>query len=268
MPDFSPQLVQDNLHGSRLRGPIHYQAATSSSNDSARALALAGEAEGAVVVAGEQTAGRGRRGRTWHARPGQALLFSLLLRPTARPVSDWPLLCTAMGVAAAEACARCAPGPFQTKWPNDLVCGGRKLGGILLEARAPEFLVLGMGLNLYGETASLPAEVRDLATTVEAASDEGVRVPAELLLAAVLNCLDGLYGLWLAGETAALIDRARRLESTLGKALLVKRGGEELRGTAMDLTPAGGLLLRSEGGDVVLEAGEVQSVRAGGAGAA
>src|SRR5688500_5632182 len=130
---------------------------TTSTNDRARALAIAGAPHGTLVTAGSQSAGRGRQGRTWAAPPGRALLLSLLLR------SYDPLLPLRAGLAVADLAGPAA----LVKWPNDVLLDGRKLAGVLVEARPDEgWAVLGMGVNVAVELAELPADVRARAATL------------------------------------------------------------------------------------------------------
>ena len=131
-----------------------------STNTVARELAEAGAPNGTVVTADEQTAGRGRQGRTWTAPPGSALLFSAIVRPLGK---RHPLLPLAVPLAVCETAERLRPGiECKVKWPNDVHLEGRKLAGILIEARPQEeWAVLGIGLNLTIAEDEFPEELRD-----------------------------------------------------------------------------------------------------------
>lgn len=252
-----PALVVELLRGQRLRGPVVYHDVTGSTNDEVTVLAQAGGAEGTVVVAGTQTTGRGRQGRVWHAPEAQTLMFSLLLRPPV-PVQKWPLLSSMASVAIVSALPEAVPSGIGTKWPNDIVHQGRKLCGILVEARAPDFAVIGIGLNVFGVTSDWPDDLQTTATTLEAAT--GVTIGREELLARVLNSLDECYDLMLTGDIA-LIERQRELETTLGKELVMKVGQRQVRGTAVELTALGELILETAGDTLTISSGEVQQVR-------
>ncbi|MHB8997366.1 MAG: biotin--[acetyl-CoA-carboxylase] ligase [Armatimonadota bacterium] len=252
---FDPVFVAEQLHGQRLLGPVIYHDVTDSTNDDVSALAQAGGAEGTVVVAGTQTAGRGRQGRVWHAPAAQTLMFSLLLRPPV-PVQKWPLLSTMASVAIVIALPEASG--IGTKWPNDIVHQGRKLCGILVEARAPHFAVIGIGLNVSGDTSDWPDDLPATATTLEAAL--GITIGREELLARVLNSLDECYDRMLTGDHA-LTERQRELETTLGKELVMKVGQRQVRGTAVGLTALGELILETAGGTLTISSGEVQQVR-------
>ena len=138
-----------------LGAPRVHHRRTGSTNDEARALALAGAPHGALVTASEQLAGRGRGGRRWEAPPGSALLCSLVAaRPAVRCCS------LRAGVAVADA----LDARTQLKWPNDVLIDGRKVAGILVEARPRErWAVLGIGVNVAVELAQLPSELRETA---------------------------------------------------------------------------------------------------------
>jgi BirA family biotin operon repressor/biotin-[acetyl-CoA-carboxylase] ligase len=148
-----------------------------STNAELRRLASAGAPEGTVVVAGRQSAGRGRRGRTWYSEPGLGLYLSLLLRPCgeAREATRWTV---AASVAACGACrCHCGNGAV-IKWPNDVMFEGRKLGGILVEMRSaggrPQDLVVGIGLNVNHRADDFPPELREAATSLHLATGRGM----------------------------------------------------------------------------------------------
>lgn len=241
-----------------VRGPVTFKLVTTSTNDDVRQLAADGAAEGAVVVAAEQTAGRGRLGRRWSGQPGQTLMFSVLLRP-ALPLEKWPALAVVAGLAATRACAEASGAAIGTKWPNDIVFGGRKLGGLLLEARAPHFAVLGIGVNVHGRPTDLPPELQETATTLAAITS--APLSSEKLLLSILQHLDQRYHLLLTGQQEALLTEQRERETLLGQQVLVTIGGETVTGQATDVTAAGELVLQTAAGRRVVSSGEVQRVR-------
>src|SRR5215212_8533594 len=152
----------------RLGHIILNQTVTTSTMDDAERLAVAGAEEGLIVVADEQTAGRGRAGRSWHAPPGTALLCSVLLRPPLPPdrLSTLPLIA---GVAVAEAIEDCAPVTCRLKWPNDIWIEDRKVAGILMNAATTagtvDRVVLGIGVNLTARQDELPPNATSLAVS-------------------------------------------------------------------------------------------------------
>jgi BirA family transcriptional regulator, biotin operon repressor / biotin---[acetyl-CoA-carboxylase] ligase len=208
---------------------------TTSTNDRARELALAGAPHGALVTAGAQSAGRGRQGRTWAAPPGRALLLSLLVR-------EWDRL---LPLRAGLAVADLAGGAAVVKWPNDVLLRGGKLAGVLVEARPPEWAVVGIGINVAVDLASLPPDVRERAATLG-------RPPhaLEATLDELLDLLRDRLAEPAAGSLASLRDRDALLDRPIRWA-----GGE---GTGAGIDDAGALLVRRADGSVqTLEAGEV-----------
>jgi len=217
-----------------LGRPRLHLRATTSTNDRARALAIAGAPHGALVTAGEQSAGRGRQGRTWVAPPGRALLLSLLLR------SYDALLPLRGGLAVADL----AGGAARVKWPNDVLVEGGKLAGVLVEARPQSgWAVLGIGVNVAVELASLPSDLR--------ASTLG-RPPEALeeTLDELLACLERRLAEPAADSLAALRSR----DALLGRRVRWDGGS----GIGAGIDDAGALLVRvADGGFRALEAGEV-----------
>jgi BirA family transcriptional regulator, biotin operon repressor / biotin---[acetyl-CoA-carboxylase] ligase len=209
---------------------------TPSTNDRARALAIAGAPHGALVTAAAQTAGRGRQGRTWVGPPGRALLLSLLLREYD------PLLPLRAGLAVADLAGQHA----RVKWPNDVLLGGRKLAGILVEARGQDgWAVLGIGVNVAVDLADLPPEVRDGAATLGRSPDQ-----LEPTLGELLRLLERR----LTEPPDACLG-ALRARDALRDQPVRWAGGE---GTGAGIDDAGALLVRLADGSVrTLDAGEV-----------
>lgn len=150
-----------------------------STNDHARELADRGAPHGTVVVAEEQTSGRGRRGRAWTAPPGTSLLLSMVLRP--RSAGAETLLSLRLGIAAARAIESTVPVVVGVKWPNDLVVDGFKIGGILCEgareAGRTVHMVAGIGINLRQQDSDWPEPLRGLAASLEARAGAPVQTP-------------------------------------------------------------------------------------------
>lgn len=228
-----------------------------STMDAARRAAERGAPEGAVVLAERQTRGRGRFSREWVSQPGQNLSLSIVLRPTLERLRA---LNMAASVALVDA-IRAATGLAATvKWPNDVRVDGRKVAGILIEARttssSPGYAVLGVGLNVnHDPTPSLPppAEATSLAAAL------GRPVDRLAVLQAFLRSLDALYA--PNADAEALFRRWRDSLDTLGQRVRVAWGGDGApiaEGIAAAVTPDGDLLLRrDDGATVALNAGEV-----------
>ena len=220
------------------RPRLHLRA-TPSTNDRARDLAIAGAPHGTLVSAGVQTAGRGRQGRAWAAPAGSALLCSLVLR------EHDDLLPLRGGLAVADLAGTGA----QVKWPNDVLVGGRKLAGVLVEARPQEgWAVLGIGVNVAVDPAELPPEVRDRAATLgrprgalEPALDELLRALATRLAQPARDCLAALRA------RDALLDRPVRWAGGAGTGAGIDDGG------ALLVRRADGTLAALAAGEVHLE---------------
>jgi BirA family biotin operon repressor/biotin-[acetyl-CoA-carboxylase] ligase len=248
-----PERVREDLAASTRFRDIRLLDVTDSTNRVVSELAGAGSGEGIVVVADHQTSGRGRLERTWEDEPGSALLVSLLLRPAALPLERWHLVTAAVGLAAKDACARVAGVEAELKWPNDLLCCGDKLAGVLAETAAGG-VVVGMGLNVH--SAPPGAACLDQAA--------GRRVGRADLLEAWLRRLDVLLDRW--------DDVARRYRqecATVGRAVLVEQNGQVISGTAEGIDAGGRLLVRPDPGHltgagpgtVALSAGDVVHLR-------
>ncbi len=210
------------------------------------ALAADGAADGTVVVADSQTAGRGRRGRSWLDEPGASLLASIVLRPRLDPVR-LPGLSLAAGIAVAEALTRAAGLSPRLKWPNDVLVGGRKIAGILLESRltgAPESgrvtAVLGVGVNLSQRL--FPADLAQRATSVWLVS--GRLVDRDALLAALIDALREWRRRLEYRGFAPVRARWRALADTLGRTVTV----DGVSGVAVDIDVDGALIVNDAEG--------------------
>jgi BirA family biotin operon repressor/biotin-[acetyl-CoA-carboxylase] ligase len=224
----------------RLGRPRLHLRATTSTNDRARALAQDGAPHGTLVTTAQQTAGRGRQGRTWSAPPGRALLLSVVLR-------DRPAL---LPLAAALAVAEVAGADAQIKWPNDVLLDGRKVAGILAEGRPQDgWAVLGIGLNVALRIEDLPPELHDTAGTL------GLE-PADLepTLERVLDALERA----LALDEATLLGAYRARDALRGREVTWAAG----HGRAAGIDDTGRLVVElAEGGRTALSAGEVHLER-------
>src|SRR6516164_7764874 len=249
---------------------IEVVPSTGSTNADLLARALRGEPEGVVLAAEEQTAGRGRMGRTWTSPPRAALTFSLLLNPAVPPARrGWLPLLT--GVAVAAAVTEVTGIRTGLKWPNDVLAGNvlageGKLAGILAEA-AGDAVVVGIGLNVSTEPAELPRPLPGAlpATSLRAA---GAQAPdREELLLAILAGFERWYRPWRQAsgdpDRSGLREEYVRWSATIGRTVRAELpGGQALSGSAAGVDPDGRLLVRvSSGAEVAVAAGDVVHLR-------
>lgn len=224
----------------------HYRI-TESTNSRASELAEAGAPSGTVVTAEEQTAGRGRHGRRWAAPPGGALLLSALVRPLELGHRLLPL---AVPLAVCEGVESLAPVRCEVKWPNDLWIERRKVGGVLIEARPPEWAVIGIGLNLAIEPKEFAANLRWPATSV------GHDVTVEAALADVCEAL----GRWVGAPEERVLAQFRERDALREHRVSWEGKGEggEGSGVAEGIDEEGNLVVRTGSGEVRhLGSGEV-----------
>ena len=238
---------------------VRWLAATGSTNDDVLALARAGAPEGIVVVADHQTAGRGRKGRTWQAPPGASLLMTVLLRPPAAVADLATMVCAVSLAEAVEDVTGIAP---RLKWPNDLVVGDRKLCGILAEADwqrdGAVAVVVGIGLNVSWPTP-LP---NGIAETMTALNLLGATTTREEVLGAFLTRLEARYGPLVAGaDRAPVLDAWRARSATIGRHVRVELPDRTVDGTATGVTAEGHLIVDTGAGTETFAAGDVIHVR-------
>jgi BirA family biotin operon repressor/biotin-[acetyl-CoA-carboxylase] ligase len=221
--------------GGTLGRPHLHLRRVDSTNTRARELAAAGAPHGTLVTAAEQTAGRGRQGRTWSAPAGRALLCSVIVR---QPPRLLPLL---TGVAVAEVAGLQA----QLKWPNDVLIAGRKVAGILVEGRPQEhWAVVGVGMNVAVRESDFPDELLGRAASL-GLGPEAIEPTLRTLLAAL--------GSWLAATPETVLAAVRDRDALQGREIHWSGG----RGRADGIDGDGRLLVITEDGPRALDAGEV-----------
>ena len=239
---------------------LHCSPELPSTNDRARELADDGAAHGEVVIAESQTAGRGRRGRSWSSPAGRNLYLSVILRPSLPPQRA-PELTLVASVAACEACRKSGV-DAGIKWPNDLLVGGRKVAGILTElsaeADAVHWVVLGLGVNLNAGPEDFPEDLRAVATSL--AIERGQPVPRALFAAALLSELEQWLDLHAAEGFEPIRSAWRDRSVTLGREVRVDGDGGEIAGIAEDIDASGALLVRGSAGLSRVVAGDVRLV--------
>lgn len=240
---------------------IHYEESLSSTNARAFELANDGASHGEVVICEQQTQGRGRRGRSWISPPGLNLYFSVILRPELPPQRA-PELTLVAAVALAQT-LREGGAHAEIKWPNDLLVDDRKIAGILTELSAEpdrvHFAIVGIGVNLNSRKDDFPAELAGAATSLRLV--RGDRVPRALFAAALWTRLEEWLDVHAEQGFGPIRAAWKDHAATLGRDVLVKSEGRELRGLAEDIDDAGALLVRTESGLERVLAGDVEQLR-------
>ena len=276
MSDLSAEAIAAALTTRRLGRPVLYFPRTGSTNDVAHERAAAGAAEGLLVIADEQTVGRGRLDRRWWAPPGSSLLMSLLLRP-ALPPDRAGQLTMCLGLAAVEGIEAVTGLRPALKWPNDLLLEDRKLGGMLTELRLEgerlTYAVLGLGVNVNvtfdeGRTTNdenssslVLGPSSDLANTaISLSMILGREVDRLALLAVLLARCEVWYERALAGESPHAAWAARL--DTVGRRVTVATTTGSVAGMAVGVTPEGALLVRGDDAvEHVIWSGDVTALR-------
>ena len=251
MTELDLPAVERLLHTREIGRRITYLATTTSTMDVARAEAAAGAPHGAVVFAEEQTAGRGRFGRRWVSPAGRNLYLTLILRPDAGHLRRLSMVVPLAICRAVEAVTPLRPA---IKWPNDVLVGGRKLAGVLIEGESSGaellYALAGIGLNVNDPIDD--PEIADIATSLSRQSGE--ETPREPVLAALLNELERAY----SAPPDELYSGWRSRIATLGQPVRLTFRDEVYEGTAEDVDDEGSLILRlADGTRRTFEAGEV-----------
>lgn len=242
---------------------IHHFTSLGSTNDHLKEMIAA--TEFTCVVADEQTAGRGRRARTWHSSPGSGLYLSILLLPRTDSSSKLPLISLLAAVAVAETLIERGIEGVDIKWPNDVLVNDRKISGILAEALSEGSeslrLILGVGVNLNHQ--SFPPELSETAASL--AMITGERVVVEEFRDQLLEKVALWYEHWRRDESTLIVDRWRRLSTyARDQRVIVTLDEEKIIGVTDGLTETGALRLIVDGGEIkTILAGEVTRLRKG-----
>jgi len=232
-----------------------------STNTRCAELAREGAPEGTIVFGRQQTAGRGRLGRQWLSPPDSGLYMSILLRPTAA-IGELPAITLGIGVAVAKAIFATSGLRIGLKWVNDIICDDRKVGGILAEMpsgdRSKPALVIGIGINTRFDSKDIPDELRDKVYWLEAAL--GTEYDTNVLAAEICQQVEDVYTSMQHGGTRKVLDEWRAFSVTLGQEVICTTPSREVRGTAIDISDNGALIVETHNGREELLGGEI-SVR-------
>ncbi|MBY0116056.1 biotin--[acetyl-CoA-carboxylase] ligase [Paenibacillus sp. FSL L8-0435] len=216
-------------------------------------LAEQGQAEGAVVVAEEQTGGRGRFGRQWFSPPGKGIWMSVLLRPDL-PLQHTPQLTLLTGVAVCRAVRACSGADAGIKWPNDLLIDGRKVCGILLESTVEDhevrYCIAGIGVDVNFDPEDYPEDLTTIATSLK--METGQPVDRTKLTAAILTELEQLYYLYQKEGFGVISALWEALSVSMNREITVTNPHGVIEGKAIGLDPSGALIVEKRDGEHTL----------------
>ncbi len=242
-----PWEVKYNLGNKLIARDVLYFEKLISTMDKAIEMARDKTAEGVLIIAEEQTKGKGRMGRTWLSPKHKGIYLSLILKPKITP-QEAPVLTLITAVAVCEAIQQELGVDAQIKWPNDILLNNKKIGGILTELNAEtdavHSIVVGVGLNVNTDKKSLP----DLATSLKAQT--GSKIDRLNLLRRILVCFEKKYLQFKKQEIKNTLDKWRQLSATLGQRVKLTVAGNksQLVGEAIDIDHNGSLLIRQDSG--------------------
>ena len=249
VPDIlAPKILRRRLHPGGLGKRIHHFFKIDSTNSVAMALGERGEPHGTVVIAEEQTAGRGRAGHTWHSEKTNGIYMTVLLRPPISP-QQAPLITLVAGLAVREAIIEQTGLTPDLRWPNDLLFGRKKFCGILTEMNAEQdqihFVAVGIGINVNHE--NIPSDLSKIATSLRI---ESGRVQSRVeLVARLLRHLDSYYNRFLEEGPEAIVARFSEVSSYAeGKRVRIESASETYTGTTAGLEPGGLLRVKRDDG--------------------
>ncbi len=231
---------------------IHHFMQVDSTNNCLKLLAEEGAPEGTVVVAEEQTAGKGRLGRSWSSPRGKGIVFSVLLRPP-KPLEEISIFTLLTAVAVTRAVRKKLPGiDAGIKWPNDILVKGRKICGILTELKAEadrlHYLVVGIGLNFNHTSDDFPTELKKSATSIFLEND-GRHTDRKETTREILREMDSMYREYLTMGAEGILEQWKDLNITLGRKITIKSLRESFAGSALDVDKYGALIVAGPGGE-------------------
>ena len=234
----------------RFGKPVHRFETIDTTMTEATIRAEDGAPEGTLILAEEQTSGRGRLGRTWVSERGAGLYFSLVLRPPPAAARS-PVLTLALGLGAARGIAEACGVQCDIRWPNDVVLNDKKCCGILVESAAESgsvrYAIAGVGINV--NQAAMPPDLSDIATSLRI--ETGCEYLLETVLQAVLKHCERYYEMFLERGPQPIVNAFSRASSyARGKKVVVELGGSRIYGTTAGLDPGGVLLLEQEDGSI------------------
>lgn len=255
--------LKRNSSASNWSGGMQLLETVVSTQEEAKRLAESGAPEGTAVIAEEQTGGRGRMGRKWHSPRGKGIWMSVVLRPKL-PLLLTPQLTLLAGVAVCTAIRRVTGVEAGIKWPNDLLAGGRKICGILLESSLREgglhYCIAGIGIAVNLTEEDYPDYLRGVGTSL-LIQRGGIPVDRSELAGAVLTELEYQYNLYMEQGFKPIRELWESMSVTLGRQIALNTPQGRSEGTAVGLDDNGGLLLKDDSGHITnVCSGEIEII--------
>jgi len=231
---------------------IHHFMEVDSTNNRLKELAEEGVPEGTVVIAEEQTGGKGRLGRTWISPRSKGIWLSVLLRP-AKPLEEISVFTLLTAVAVARSIRNKFPGIVAgIKWPNDILIKGRKVCGILTEIKAEadrlHYLITGIGLNFNSTDYDFPPELKGRATSILLENNGQLLHSRKELAGEILREMDVMYQKYLTSGSGEILLQWKTLNITLGREVTIQNLGETFSGKALDIDQCGALIVAGNDG--------------------
>ena len=252
---FSPDIltleeIEEHLTTNFIGRKIYYFESIDSTNDKAKIIAV-DEEEGTVVIAEEQTGGKGRLGRKWISPKGKGIWMSIILKPSVEPFKVGSI--TLLGAAAIFKGLENMGISSKIKWPNDIIIDDKKISGILTEMSAElnriNHLIMGIGINVNLDQVDIPEDLKDKATSLKINGDR--KIDRKVLLAHILNEFEKLYIPFREnGDTSIAIDICKKNSATVGNEVKIIRGKEEKLGRAIDIDEKGQLIVEFKDGKI------------------
>jgi BirA family biotin operon repressor/biotin-[acetyl-CoA-carboxylase] ligase len=261
--DWDLKILKKKLAGKYFGHKLFYYSKTTSTNDKAFELGIAGMPEGTAVIADSQSRGKGRYQRSWYSPPGANIYTSLILRPQITP-SEASMIPIMAGVAVAEVLNFYCSGRISLKWPNDVLINSKKVCGILsqakMEMRKIDFIVLGIGINVNIGYNQFSKTIRDSATSI--AIENGRKISRQDLVISLYENLEKWYKKLQKKRFGAIKQKWLKLSPMIGRIVQVKFSDETWEGKATGLDDDGSLiLLTGENKEIKISAGDATIMR-------
>ncbi|QXM07256.1 biotin--[acetyl-CoA-carboxylase] ligase [Crassaminicella indica] len=243
-------VLEIELASKNIGSKIYHFESIDSTNNMAKKMASEGAAEGTIIIAEEQTGGRGRLGRTWVSPKGTGIWMSIILRPNIAP-TEAAKITQITAAAVASGLRKIIGEDVGIKWPNDIIIHRKKVCGILTELSAElnsvNYIVVGIGINVNMDTKDFPEEVRRIATSIKACV--GRTVSRKNIVKEILHSFEELYSDFTYNKNIKKsIEICKKYSVTLGKEVKIKNKEKEVVAKAIDLTEDGQLLIKNQSG--------------------